>query len=206
MIRTCDLLVRSQTLYPTELRARKHNYSNLARDLPHWPASLCYSPTHGLALWRLCRAHFPVVHRTNCLVDRGNCSSHQHSTGTVRAAAVDSWSRRYGARFYSGRTHRILSGGKCTAVARIYSDARRSSAAAVDPVPHADGSLVSRAPDLCGCGNQHLGCVHPDADVQRMVGCVYDLRGRRDGVVRGDRLLRDGERAVLAGRGAALAA
>jgi hypothetical protein len=27
MIRTCDLLVRSQTLYPTELRARDPHYS-----------------------------------------------------------------------------------------------------------------------------------------------------------------------------------
>jgi hypothetical protein len=32
MTRTCDLLVRSQTLYPTELRARDDHYSKLVRQ------------------------------------------------------------------------------------------------------------------------------------------------------------------------------
>jgi hypothetical protein len=39
MTRTCDLLVRSQTLYPTELRARAvrlFELSTAARYLPIW--------------------------------------------------------------------------------------------------------------------------------------------------------------------------
>ncbi len=32
MTRTCDLLVRSQTLYPTELRARDHYYNSRVFD------------------------------------------------------------------------------------------------------------------------------------------------------------------------------
>src|SRR5579871_1715313 len=34
MTRTCDLLVRSQTLYPTELRARRSHYNSRVCGLP----------------------------------------------------------------------------------------------------------------------------------------------------------------------------
>ena|SRR3974390_1978336 len=64
----------------------------------------------------------------------------------------------------------------------------------------ANRSLVSRAPHLHRGGHQYFCCLRPRAGGESMVDAIHDFRRRRHGLVRGDRLLHHGQRALLAWR------
>src|SRR5581483_3955926 len=147
----------------------------------------------------LCGSGKPLVHRAYRVVDRRNRSFGKHSAGTVSEPALDPGSHRHRTDVYQRGVYGLLPGGKCPALVRVHSDAWIEDTVALEPVFHADGQVVSGAAYLSSGGIQYFRGVDPDSEVEPVGDAVHYFCGRRDGVVRGDRVLRNGKRVVLVG-------
>jgi len=134
------------------------------------------------------------------VVDRRHCAVEQYGARLVVGSTVDFGSDRHRTRLDQRFADRILPSRERIAASRLHPNARLANTDTLESLFLTDRPLVSGATYLSRRGDQHLYRIGFGAGTQPLVDLVHRLCRRRDGLVRGNRLLHHGECAVLAWR------
>ncbi len=144
------------------------------------------------------RSYPQMVYRARCLAHSRWGPPQFHGACALGQSILDSGCHSDWSGLDQCCVHRILPGGQCLAPPGLSADARLKGSDALESVLLADRQMVFGTPDLRDSRGQHNGRIHLVSRLLPLVGSFHRVRGRRNGVVRCDGILRSRKHPTLA--------